>query len=127
MTDQDWDIKVLRRKQTKSELKKKGKLDTVAKTNKLNSVSNNILGSKAANDYDPENIKKLVTTNQSLGKAIQTARMAKKWKQSDLDKRCNLPKNTCQSYENGKAIYNAQYVNKMARALGVILPRPKKR
>ena len=127
MDHQDWKPVVLRRNKTKDEMKRDGSLSTVKRTGNPNSHGSSLLGAKAANDFDPENIQKIVTSNQDLGKAIQKARTAKGWKQLELDQKCNLPKNTCQTYENGKAVYNAQHVNKMARILGVTLPRPNKK
>lgn len=63
----------------------------------------------------------------SLGRQIQTARMAKNMTQSDLDKACNFPANTTKSYENSHAIINPVYVTKMQNVLGVKLTRPKPR
>lgn len=79
-----------------------------------------------ANDFDPASHTPIVTATRTLGTEIQLARTAKGWKQADLDKNCALPKGTTASYESSKAVYNATHVNKMARALDVILTRPKK-
>lgn len=62
-------------------------------------------------------------------KALQAARSAKKMTQKQLAQRCNLQVSVVQSYENGKAIPNAQVISKLSRALGVKLPKvikPKK-
>ena len=77
-------------------------------------------------DFDPESMKPITTSNRSMGLAIQKGRMAKGVKQAELDGACNLPKGTTSSYESGKAIYKPGEVNKMARALGVTIPRPSK-
>lgn len=85
-------------------------------------------------DFDPENITKPRLAGNELGRAIQKARSEKKnpstgraYTQSDLDKACNLPKNTVRDYENGTAKYNPDYVNRMAKVLDVVLPRPAKK
>lgn len=77
-------------------------------------------------DFDPENAQKVTTSNRSMGLAIQQGRTAKGLKQADLDSTCNLPRGTTSSYESGKAVYRPADVNKMARALGVTIPRPGK-
>ena len=117
--DQDWEPVILRKPGAEK------KTETVRKTTGSN-VRTIHVSSKSANNFDPENMEKPKMTNTSLGKAIQTARMQKKMTQKDLDRQCNLPKNTVQDYENDKAVYVPAQVNAMARVLGVTLPRPKK-
>ena len=104
---QDWAPVVL-----KSDTKKK-------RTNQQSTKVNTLL-----NDFDPESDMSVTKTSRSLGVSIQKARTAKGFKQSDLDKKCNLPKGTTQKYENGSAIYKPNVVNIMSRVLGVKLPRP---
>lgn len=123
---QDWNEIVLRKKKTKQEQIRDGEVKTVTKKTS-NKKNNQIIGSRAANDFDPENIEKLVTSNRDLGIAIMNARNAKNMKQSDLDQRCNFPKNTVQNYENGKATVVPSQINTLERVLGVKLPRPKKK
>ena len=79
---------------------------------------------KKAGDYDPDNMSEIKYSNQLLGRTIVRARTALKLKQSDLDKKCNFPINTCNSYEKGTAVYNHLQVNTMARVLNIRLPRP---
>jgi ribosome-binding protein aMBF1 (putative translation factor) len=78
-----------------------------------------------ANDFDPEEAVEIKKADKSLADAIRDARALKGMKQVELDKACNLPKNTVQSYESQNAIYNPTSVNKIGRYLGVKLPRPK--
>ena len=78
------------------------------------------------NDYDPETVTAPKTSNRSMGLSIQQGRQAKGMKQTDLDSTCNLPRGTTSSYESGKAVYKPNEVNKMARALGITIPRPGK-
>jgi ribosome-binding protein aMBF1 (putative translation factor) len=77
-------------------------------------------------DYDPESITPVATSNRSMGLAIQQGRMEKGLKQAELDQRCNFARGTTSSYESGKAIYRPGEVNKMARVLGITVPRPTK-
>ena len=106
---QDWEPKTLKKKSNTT-------YPSSAKQSKT----------QMANDFDPENITKPLMTTQTLAQAIQSARTSKNLTQSQLDKACNLPKGTVQSYESNKAQYNAEYINKISRQLGVKLPRPKK-
>ena len=69
---------------------------------------------------------KIVTVDKELSKAIATARMAKKMTQKDLATAINESAKIIQDYENGKAIPNPQVLNKLDKALGIHLPRPKK-
>lgn len=60
-------------------------------------------------------------TTLELRKQIQNARMAKKMSQADLAKQINEKPNIIQAYENGKAVPNAQILQKLRRVLGVKL------
>lgn len=83
-------------------------------------------------DQDPETLPTVLKTNGNLSTAIRSARNAKimpnglTMTQSELDLASQVPKNTVRDYENGTAVYNAEQVNKIARVLGVTLPRPKR-
>ena len=77
-------------------------------------------------DFDPETAAIPKTTTYSLSTSIRNARNAKGITQSKLDQALNLPKNTVQNYESGKAVYKPAEINKIALYLGVVLPRPKK-
>lgn len=63
------------------------------------------------------------TINQNLSKAITTARLAKKMTQAQLATAINERAQIIQQYECGKAIPNAQILNKLDKALGIHLPR----
>lgn len=76
-------------------------------------------------DFDPETAAIPKTTTYTLSTAMKNARNAKGITQSKLDQALNLPKNTVQNYESGKAVYNPEHVNKIARYLGTTIPRPK--
>lgn len=70
---------------------------------------------------------KINKVDKSLSKAIQQARMAKKLTQKELATKINEKPQVVGEYENGKAIPNAQIINKLERELGVKLPRPGKK
>lgn len=119
---QDFTPVFIRRQKTTKDKLKTGEAETVRKdtNNKGVGVTTKILSNAQAHDFDPENIKKLPVTTHSIKQALETARRNKNnMTQSDLDKVCNLPKNTTKSYEDGTAIVNSAVLVKMARALGV--------
>ncbi len=119
---QDFTPMVIHRDKTKKEKIKDGDVETVRRdtNNKGVTGTTKILSNVQAHDFDPENIKKLPVSNHNIKKAIETARRNKNnMTQSNLDKVCNLPKNTTKSYEDGTAIINSVVLVKMARALGV--------
>lgn len=128
-SDQDWEQRVLKkdnRVKTTEEKLKTGEMVKVVRQG-INKNSKSTSGSsKSDNDFDPENISKPVTSTLELKLAIQQARTTKKWTQSDLDKLCNFPSGTIRDYENGTAVIKADQLNKLNKAFGVKLPRPKK-
>ena len=81
---------------------------------------------KSVDNFDPEHQTNTTVSNKTLASAIQKARAEKKMSQSDLDRKCNFPKNTVRNYENCKAVVKPNELNKLNRVLNVKLPRPKK-
>jgi putative transcription factor len=75
---------------------------------------------------DSDDVYKHATVDKTVSKAICQARMAKKMTQAQLAQAINERPQTIQELENGKAIPNAQVLNKLDRALGIHLPRNKK-
>jgi putative transcription factor len=65
--------------------------------------------------------------NASLSKAIQQARISKSMTQKALATAINEKPQVIQQYESGQAIPNPQILNKLDRALGIHLPRNKKK
>ncbi|VBB17792.1 Multiprotein bridging factor 1 [Yasminevirus sp. GU-2018] len=128
---QDWDPVILRRKKTDAERIKSGEYETVARKESPNKNSTQ-LKRDTLHNFDPESITAPVTSNRDLGLAIQKARCAKIkadgkcMNQTDLDHACGFAKNTVRDYENGTAVVKPDDINKMNRALGVVLPRPGK-
>jgi ribosome-binding protein aMBF1 (putative translation factor) len=116
---QDFTPLIIHKDKTKKEKVRAGEIETVRRDTK-NKDTTKILSNADANNFDPENIKKPPTANLNIKTALQTARRNKNnMKQDELDKLCNLPKNTTKSYEDGTAILNSAHLVKMARALGV--------
>ena len=116
---QDFTPVFIHRDKTKKEKIKDGDVETVRRDTK-NKDTTKLLSNTQAHDFDPENIKKLPTSDHNIKTALQNARRNKNnMKQDELDKLCNLPKNTTKSYEDGTAVLNSAILVKMARALGV--------
>ena len=67
------------------------------------------------------------TVSKELSKAIVAARTAKKMTQKELATKINERPQVIQEYESGKAIPNPQTLSKLDRALGIHLPRNKKK
>jgi ribosome-binding protein aMBF1 (putative translation factor) len=124
--DQDWKPVVLKKKKTEEDKKKKESGETVRKNIQPNKQSTSTMNKKDANDFDPENIVKPVTSTKDLGIEIQKARLAKGLTQVALNNLCNFPSNTIRDYENGSAKVMAEQINTMNRILEVKLPRPSK-
>jgi len=81
---------------------------------------------KAAAEPEDGTEMKIPTVSKSLKQAIMNARTAKKWKQSDLANKLNVPIKTIAEYENGKIVPNNGFIRRMEVVLGTQLPRIKK-
>ncbi|KAF8644160.1 hypothetical protein AX16_008687 [Volvariella volvacea WC 439] len=82
------------------------------------------------NGTDHQRIAKLDRDNEvapppkvslSVGRAIQTARLARNLTQKDVAQKINEKPTVLQDYENGKATPNPQILGKLERVLGVKL------
>ena len=67
------------------------------------------------------------TVDRSLSQAISQARMAKKMTQKDLALKVGENVKIIQEYENGKATPKGEVIVKLDKALGITLPRSKKK
>lgn len=72
-------------------------------------------------EIDGDNPKAPPTLDHSVKIRIQQARVAKKLTQKQLAQKLNLPVNTINDYESGKAVPNRQILSKIGRALGINL------
>jgi len=70
-----------------------------------------------------EEVIKLKTVSHDMAQAVIKERVAKGLKQIDLAKRACLDVKTVSDIERGGCVYNANDVNKIAKALGVNIPR----
>lgn len=64
--------------------------------------------------------------DKCFGRALQQARLAKKMSQKDLASKIHEKPIVISQYEAGKAIPNAQVIQKLTRALGCKLPKATK-
>ena len=78
---------------------------------------------KTTINEDGEEITKLKVVSNEMAQFIVKARCDKDMKQSDLAKRANVDVKTINEIERGGCVYNANDVNKIAKALGVKIPR----
>jgi|UniRef100_A0A6C0CZ04 putative transcription factor len=74
-------------------------------------------------DADNESVGAPPTVTHNFRLALQNARMAKKLSQEQLAQKIGIKKDIIQSYESGRAIPNAVYIQKMQNALGCVLPK----
>lgn len=109
-TIQDWTTIVI---------KKPVKKETLT----LPRIENSPSGIKVTQDENGDEVLKLKTVSHDMAQFIIKARVEKGLKQTDLAKRACLDAKTLADIERGGCIYNAGNVNKIAKALGVNIPR----
>ena len=123
LAHQDWKAVTLHRNYTASETLKKAQrtgTSTSVEKQTTQGVSNS---KKLDNETETFNI---VKSGLTLGKEIQQGRSNKNLTQKQLATMLNEKPQVIQQYENGQAIPNPQIINKLQKALGVKLTRPKK-
>ena len=114
MDHQDWKPVVLR-KNISTTKKNTEKVVSVSKNN----TNNNYQGTGKKIVDDDGEVKKIPTVGMAIGKQISQARSAKKLSQKDLATQMNLPLQTIQQNENGKAVRNNGLLARLERKLGV--------
>ena len=72
---------------------------------------------------DGEETIKVKKVSSSMAQIVIQARAAKNIKQTDLAKQCNFDTSIIANIEKGGCIYNAEHFNKIAKILGVKIPR----
>ena len=107
---QDWEPRVLRKTPTKS-------------TKTKASASHPTSAAKVTFDENGNEVFKLKTVSNEMAQFIATARVSKDMKQVDLAKKAGVDSKTVAEIERGGCVYNAGQVNKIAKALGVNIPR----
>ena len=74
-----------------------------------------------ANDFDEEI--KYEKISLDCARAVQKARLEKEWSQAQLAKAVNEKTGLINDIEAGTAVYNADTINRIEKALGVSIPR----
>ena len=122
-TYQDWEPVVLQKNTQQLKEMNKGKLSTQIINNK-NYKANSSLSNLSKKVLDDENTDfKINTVSRSLSVQIQKARNARKISQKDLANQMNTQISIIQSYENGKATPNGEFLARMSKVLGVKLKK----
>ena len=126
MEHQDWTPIVIRRqdmknkKMTLNEAQQKGlAIETIKKVQGGKNNTNKYVPTQKIEDEDGPTKIKFVSTN--IGQKIAQARAAKSLSRKDLANRLNVKESVIADHENGKAVYNGQFLQRMAQILGVSL------
>jgi ribosome-binding protein aMBF1 (putative translation factor) len=106
---QDWTPAVIRKPKKKNDHKPQ--------------ISKPASSIKTTYTEDGEEVSKLKFVSHEMAQFIIKARNDKDLKQSDVAKRANLDIKIVSEIEKGGCVYNANDVNKIAKALGVNIPR----
>jgi ribosome-binding protein aMBF1 (putative translation factor) len=106
--DQDWTPVVLRKDKPKEK-----------KPQYVNATS---VGKVNVDDDGVETVK-IKKVSYNMAQLIIKTRTEKKLTQVELARSCNFDKKIIADIERGNCVYNAIHINKIARVLGVIIPR----
>ena len=74
-------------------------------------------------DENGQEVVKLKLVSKEMARAVIDARTTQKLSQKELGVKCNLDSKIINEIERSGCIYNADHLNKIARALGVKIPR----
>jgi ribosome-binding protein aMBF1 (putative translation factor) len=74
-------------------------------------------------DEDGQEVIKLKLVTKEMARVVIDARTSQKLSQKELGVKCNLDSKIINEIERGGCVYNADHLNKIARALGVKIPR----
>lgn len=78
---------------------------------------------KTTYDKEGNEIEKLKTVSHEMAQLIIKTRNSKGMKQKDLATRASIDVNVLAEIERGGCVYDAGKINKIAKALGVTIPR----
>jgi ribosome-binding protein aMBF1 (putative translation factor) len=78
---------------------------------------------KVSYDTEGNEVTTIKTVSRSMAQFVSKSRIEKGMTQSDLGKKSNLDTKTISEIERGGCPYNAGHINKIAKALGVNIPR----
>lgn len=129
--NQDWHTVTIRRPVTKKSIKEERE-----KLLKVPNANREVVQKKHLNENNHTNVPRSVReengevpkmnyVSNAMSQIIRKTRLEKKYTQEDLAKLCNLDKNIISDIENPikQTVYNAQHINKIAKALGITIPR----
>jgi len=85
-------------------------------------VNNTSLG-KVNVDNDGDETVKIKKVTYNMAQLITKTRTDKKLTQVELARSCNFDKKIIADIERGDCVYNAMHINKIARVLGIKIPR----
>jgi|LakMenEpi03Aug12_release.lakeMendotaPanAssembly.Ray.scaffolds.fasta_scaffold165223_3 putative transcription factor len=121
MSYQDWKPVIIRKSPAKKVITKPDQ--PIKKYNAgKNSNQQNVNSKKIEQNADNGDEKlELPKVNHNLRIEIQQARTKKGLTQKQLANACQLPESVIRTYENGTAIPNSNYLEKMSHVLGVTL------
>jgi ribosome-binding protein aMBF1 (putative translation factor) len=109
---QDWEPRVLRKP-----------TNATATGHHKPKVSHIPSSTKTTYDEEGNEIIKLKTVSNDMAQFIVKARLEKGLKQIDLARQANVDAKTMGEIERGGCVYNAGQINKIAKALGITIPR----
>jgi putative transcription factor len=89
------------------------------KPDKVADHTHNVEGTSTFRNLDSDEPEAPKTIDHSVKVKIQQGRIAKKMTQKQLAMKINLPVNTVQSYEAGKAIPDKAVMRKICNTLGI--------
>eukprot|EP00341_Mesodinium_pulex_P014706 CAMPEP_0116899472 /NCGR_PEP_ID=MMETSP0467-20121206/8029_1 /TAXON_ID=283647 /ORGANISM="Mesodinium pulex, Strain SPMC105" /LENGTH=143 /DNA_ID=CAMNT_0004572303 /DNA_START=98 /DNA_END=529 /DNA_ORIENTATION=- len=114
--------------QALAQAKRTGQVSTARKfASGENKSAHSAVGANLAKLENETEVFQHNTVDRTLSKSISQARLAKKMTQKQLATAINEKPQVIQQYESGQAIPNPQILSKLDRALGVRLPRGKKK
>jgi ribosome-binding protein aMBF1 (putative translation factor) len=88
-----------------------------------NSNSNNLPENKKMKELlVSDDIVKPIYVSYEQSKVLIEGRNAKKWKQLDLAKACNIDVSIIKSYENNTAVFSKSLYNRLLKTLGLSVP-----
>jgi ribosome-binding protein aMBF1 (putative translation factor) len=105
---QDWETRVIRKS---------------VKPVHQSQVSHPASAIKTTFDTDGDEVVKLKTVSHEMAQFIIKTRVEKGLKQIDLAKRACIDAKAIANIERGGCVYNANDINKIAKAMGVNIPR----
>lgn len=121
MEHQDWTPVTVKKAPTKLSALKTGQYTVEQKINTGNKLKSDIHASKIEESDKPT----FVLSTKEISVQMQDARREKQWTRVNLARACNLTENTIRDYETCKAIVKMPELEKISKALGIVIKKPK--